>query len=98
MQSWLKSVASERKRREVREPRVALGALGNLIDKNGNHIPVVVENVSKNGFLVQSDCTLSKDCQYELVFINDDSVTVRVRWVQGKFAGGTIQTEPSNLQ
>ncbi|NNE61388.1 MAG: hypothetical protein HKN35_10865 [Woeseia sp.] len=98
MQSWLKSVASERKRREVREPRVALGALGNLVDKCGKHIPVVVENVSKNGFLVQSNGTLNKDCEYELVFINDDSVTVYVRWVQGKFAGGSIQTEPRDLQ
>lgn len=93
MDQWQKSVDKERRRRRARGPRVYLGMLATLLDENGLHSPIVVENVSKNGLLIQSERRLAVQKQYSLVSIYEEPVPVEVVWSRGRFAGAIFKEQ-----
>ncbi|MBB3762986.1 hypothetical protein [Sphingomicrobium lutaoense] len=89
MKQWEKSVEAEKIRRKSRAPRVDLGRLGNLVDGQGNHIPVVVENVSAQGVLMQIDKIIPPDFEYDLI-CGQERVQLQIVWSNHGFAGAKI--------
>lgn len=90
MKPWLKNLETEAARRNARDPRVDWGGLAILIDENGRNIPVIVENVSVHGFLVQSDVRLKVGQEFELVVQKNDNLKVKMVWTNGRFSGGRV--------
>lgn len=86
MKQWGKSIESEKERRRTRPPRVDMGHLGNLVCGGGEYIPVVVENVSADGVLMQSNKVLVEDAKYELV-CGRERVHLKIVWTNHPFVG-----------
>lgn len=72
-----------------RPPRVHWGRLANLVDRRGRYLPVVVENVSTDGVMLQSDDSVSENATYTLI-CKHDRCRVEILWTQGRFSGGKI--------
>lgn len=94
MERWRKTVESERIRRVTRDPRIEMGMLGNLVDVCGTHTPVIVENLSRDGMLLQSERLLLKGHLYQLIASGNEAVGVRIIWTRGRFAGAAIESRP----
>lgn len=75
-----------------RPPRVQWGRLANLVDRHGRYLPVVVENVSIDGVMLQSDEPVAEHGIYTLV-CKHDRYSVKILWSQGRFSGGKIVTD-----
>lgn len=89
MKQWEKSIEAEKIRRKSRSPRIDLGRLANLVDCEGNYIPVIVENVSAQGVLMQSEKVIPEDSKYDLV-CGHERVNLQIVWSNHRFAGAKI--------
>lgn len=89
MKTWVKTIEAERSRRVEREPRVSWGHLANLLDCRGVHIPVLVENISQSGILLQCEEILLINEPYTLVTRSDREL-IEIKWMKGPFAGCEI--------
>ena len=97
MKPWFKTVEAEARRRRDRDPRVAWGGLAVLVDQRGDIVPVIVENVSVDGFLVQSDVRLQSGGKYTMQLPKENELNVTVLWTQGRFSGGKIDRRANEI-
>lgn len=71
-----------------RGPRVATDLKARLMRADGQEIPVVISDISKDGFKLRSDAQLMIGERVDLCMPKTGDVPVQIRWAIGGEAGG----------
>ena len=73
-----------------RGPRVATDLKATLLRPDGSDIPVVITDISKDGFKLSSDTQLMIGERVDLRMPKTGDVPVQIRWAVGGEAGGVF--------
>lgn len=73
-----------------RGPRVATDLKAMLLRPDGAEIPVIITDISKDGFKLSSDTQLLIGERVDLCMPKTGDVPVQIRWALGSEAGGVF--------
>ena len=73
-----------------RGPRVATDLKAMLMRASGDELPVIITDISKDGFRMISDVQLMIGERVELCIPKTGDVPVQIRWAVGGEAGGVF--------
>jgi hypothetical protein len=76
------------KRLPQRETRIQLGRPAVLVESDGCRIPVLLLDVSRSGFRLQSDAELVIGEMVELQVPRSEPIPAQIQWARGCEAGG----------
>lgn len=80
-----------------RGPRVSTDLKSSLVRSSGEEIPVIITDISKDGFKLSSEAQLMIGERVDLRIPKTGDVPVQIRWALGNDAGG-IFLEPLPLR
>ena len=93
MQANLKPYAGDRR---DRDPRVAMHCAAVLVESDGCELDVIVTDVSRDGFRLESRSELEVGAEVLLRVARLAPVRAIIRWARGQEAGGVF-LEPVSL-
>lgn len=73
-----------------RGPRVATDLKGTLLRPDGTEIPVIITDISKDGFKLKCSLQLLIGERVDLCMPKTGDVPVQIRWAVGGEAGGVF--------
>lgn len=73
-----------------RGPRVATDLKAVLIRPNGEEIPVIITDISKDGFKLSTETQLMIGERVDLCMPKTGDVPAQIRWALGSEAGGVF--------
>ena len=73
-----------------RGPRVATDLKAMLLRPDGTEIPVIISDISKDGFKLSSEAQLMIGERVDLCMPKTGDVPVQIRWALGGEAGGVF--------
>ena len=73
-----------------REPRIAVRCEAVLVEEDGHSLDVVVTDVSRDGFKLESRAELEVGSQVILLVTKMAPVKALIRWTRGSEAGGVF--------
>ena len=74
----------------AREPRIALRCDAMLLEQDGCILDVVITDVSRDGFRLESRCELEVGSEVLIQVARLDPVKATIRWTCGFEAGGVF--------
>lgn len=73
-----------------RPPRIAVHYQAVLTEADGCRVNVVITNISRDGFHLDSGAELEAGEEVSLHIPKSNPVRARIRWTRGREAGGTF--------
>jgi hypothetical protein len=77
-----------------RAVRTAIKQDAVLIDADGNHLPVILLDLSADGFRIESAESFEVGEQVRIRCGKDEPLAGQIRWVAGRQAGGVFLAPP----